>query len=192
MEEDFLVITYLLNHINFLNSYTCIFLKDLAGLTSARCGFCIGQILAALPICGLVFPINLACILPLAGACATCTCKVFAAMLPWIMPICEAMPQAITNLRNSGWNAWIFSFYSALWHRFFFDSWWDRRNNFFFAWPLKWLLGQINELIGNDKDLWIRGINLSKTQQYRLDMYLENALVRIIKIRHFFQCRKAL
>ena len=78
------------------------FLKDLAGLTNAQCGTCIGQILASLPICGLVFPFNLACILPQAGACATCTCNVFAAMLPWIMPICEAIPQAIINLRNSG------------------------------------------------------------------------------------------
>ena len=78
------------------------FLKDLAGLTNAQCGTCIGQILASLPICGLVFPYNLACILPLAGACAKCTCNVFAAMLPWIMPICEAIPQAIINLRNSG------------------------------------------------------------------------------------------
>ena len=80
------------------------FLKDLAGLTNAKCGTCIGQILASLPICGLVFPYNLACILPLAGACAKCTCNVFAAMLPWIMPICEAIPQAIIDLRNSGWN----------------------------------------------------------------------------------------
>ena len=81
------------------------FFKDLAGLTNAQCGTCAGQILAALPICGLVFPFNLACILPQAGACATCTCNVFAVIIPWIMPICEIIPhipQAINNLKNFG------------------------------------------------------------------------------------------